>query len=199
MAGIYVGYARVSTADQDAGLEAQIRDLKAAGCEEIFSERVSAIAQRDQLAAAMRFIRKGDILVVTKLDRLARSTSDLLKIITDLEQRGVGLIVLSMGGRQIDTTSPTGKLLLVNLAAIAEFELGLLKERQREGIAKARRDGRYTGRKPTAKAKAADVLAMDSQKVPRAEIARRCGISVASVYRIVGDAAGRSGDTKDAA
>jgi DNA invertase Pin-like site-specific DNA recombinase len=94
MAGILVGYARVSTCDQQAGLDAQIRDLKAAGCEEIFAEQISAVAQRDRLKEALRFVRRGDTLVACKPDRLARSTTDLLRIVDDLERRGVGLIML---------------------------------------------------------------------------------------------------------
>src|ERR1700676_3211227 len=153
MAGILVGYARVSTYDQQAGLDAQIRDLKAAGCEEIFSEQVSAVAQRDRLKEALRFVRRGDTLVVCKPDRLARSTTDLLRIVEDLDRRGVGMIMLSMGGQQIDTRAPTGKLMITMLGAIAEFERGLLLERQREGIAKAKQDRKYRGRNLTARAK----------------------------------------------
>jgi len=123
MPAIFVGYARTSTCDQQAGLDAQIRDLKVAGCEEIFSEQVSAVAQRDRLKEALRFVRRGDTLVCCKPDRLARSTADLLRIVDDLDRRGVGLIMLSMGGQQIDTRSPTGKLMITMLAAIAEFEL----------------------------------------------------------------------------
>src|SRR5450631_1960136 len=92
MASISVGYARTSTVDQQAGLDAQLRDLKAAGCEEIFSEQVSAIAQRDRLKEALRSIRRGDTLVCCKPDRLARSTTDLLRIVEDLDRRGVGLM-----------------------------------------------------------------------------------------------------------
>ena len=105
MPGILVGYARISTCDQQAGLDAQVRDLKAAGCEEIFSEQVSAVAQRDRLKEALRFVRRGDTLVACKPDRLARSTTDLLRIVDDLDRRGVGLIMLSMGGQRIDTRS----------------------------------------------------------------------------------------------
>jgi hypothetical protein len=103
MAGILVGYARVSTYDQQAGLDAQIRDLKAAGCEEIFAEQVSAVAQRDRLKEALRFIRRGDTLVACKPDRLARSTTDLLRIVDDLDGRGVGLIMLSVWRRRSGT------------------------------------------------------------------------------------------------
>jgi DNA invertase Pin-like site-specific DNA recombinase len=188
MSGILVGYARVSTIDQQAGLDAQMRDLKATGCEEIFSEHVSALGQRDRLKEALRFVRRGDTLVVTKPDRLARSTANLLRIVEDLDRRGVGLIMLSMGGQQIDTRSPTGKLMVTMLAAIAEFERGLLLERQREGVAKAKADGKYKGRKPTARAKAAEVIRLDANGFRRTEIARRVGIGVASVYRVLADA-----------
>jgi DNA invertase Pin-like site-specific DNA recombinase len=91
----------------------------------------------DQLKEALRFVRRGDTLAVTKHDRLARSTTDLLRIVEDFYRRGVGLVMLSMGGQKIDTRSPTGKLMVTMLAAIAEFERGLLLERQREGVAKA--------------------------------------------------------------
>jgi len=199
MAGISVGYARVSTHDQQAGLEAQLRDLKAAGCEEIFSEQVSAVGQRDRLKEALRFVRRGDTLIVTKPDRLARSTTDLLRIVEDLDRRGVGLIMLSMGGQQIDTRAPTGKLMITMLAAIAEFERGLLLERQREGVAKAKQDGKYRGRKPTARAKATEVLKLSNEGLQRTEIARRLEIGIASVYRILADVKKGDGDRKVAA
>jgi DNA invertase Pin-like site-specific DNA recombinase len=183
MAGILVGYARVSTYDQQAGLDAQLRDLKSAGYEEIFSEQVSAVAQRDRLKEALRFVRRGDSLVVCKPDRLARSTTDLLRIVEGLDRRGVGLIMLSMGGQQIDTRSPTRKLMVTMLAAIAEFERGLLLERQKEGVAKAKADGKYKGRKPTARAKTAEVLRLGAEGLQRTAIAERLDIGVASVYR----------------
>src|ERR1700739_4828436 len=105
MAGLLGGYPGVSTCDQQAGLDAQIRDLKTAGCEEIFSEQVSAVAQRDRLKEALRFVRRGDTLVACKPDRPARSTTDLLRIVEDLDRRGIGLIMLSMGGQQTDNPS----------------------------------------------------------------------------------------------
>ena len=194
MPGILVGYARTSTFDQQAGLDAQIRDLKAAGCEEIFSEQVSAVAQRDRLKEALRFVRRGDTMVCCKPDRLARSTTDLLRIVDDLDRRGVGLIMLSMGGQQIDTRSPTGKLMITMLAAIAEFERGLLLERQREGVAKAKLDGKYKGRKPTARAKATEVVKLNAEGLQRTEIARRTGIGVASVYRVLAEAKKAAGN-----
>jgi len=199
MPGILVGYARVSTTDQRAGLDAQIRDLNAAWCEEIFSEQVSALGQRDRLKEALRFVRRGDTLVACKPDRLARSTTDLLRIVEDLDRRGVGLIMLSMGGQQIDTRSPTGKLMVTMLGAVAEFERGLLLERQKEGVARAKADGKYKGRKPTARAKAAEVLKLADEGLQRTEIAERLDIGVASVYRVLADAKKGAGDRKMAA
>jgi DNA invertase Pin-like site-specific DNA recombinase len=158
-----------------------------AGCEEIFSEQVSALGQREKLREALRFIRRGDTLVVTKPDRLARSTTDLLRIVEDLNQRGIGLIMLSMGGQRIDTRAPTGKLMVTMLAAISEFERGLLLERQREGVAKAKADKKYKGRKPTARARATEVLKLADGGMQRTEIARRVGIGVASVYRMLAE------------
>jgi len=96
--------------------------------------------------------------------------------------------MLSMGGQRIDTRAPTGKLMITMLGAIAEFERGLLLERQREGVAKARLDGKYKGRKPTARAKAAEVIRLDTEGLQRTEIARRTGIGIASVYRVLADA-----------
>ena len=196
MVGILVGYARTSTVDQQAGLDAQLRDLKAIGCEEIFAEQVSALGQRDRLKEALRFTRRGDTLVVCKPDRLARSTTDLLRIVEDLDRRGVGLIMLSMGGQQIGTRSPTGRLMVTMLAAIAEFERGLLLERQREGVAKAKAGGKYKGRKPTARAKGGEVLKLAAEGVQRTEIANRLGIGIASVYRVLADAKKGVGDQK---
>jgi DNA invertase Pin-like site-specific DNA recombinase len=183
-----IGYSRTSTVEQIAGLEAQVRDLKASGAEKIFSEQVSSVAARAELERAIDFAREGDVLMVAKPDRLARSTADLLGIVARLEGKGVGLVILSMGGQQIDTRSPTGKLMLTMLAAVATFERDLMLERQREGIAKAKADGAYKGRKPTARAKADQVAALAAQGVTREEIARQIGIGVASVYRILATA-----------
>ena len=99
--------------------------------------------------------------------------------------------MLSMGGQRIDTRGPTGKLMITMLAAIAEFERGLLLERQREGVAKAKQEGKYKGRKPTARAKAAEVIRLDAEGLQRTEIAQRTGIGVASVYRVLADARGQ--------
>ena len=123
--------------------------------------------------------------MVTKPDRLARSTLNLLTIIKELESKEVALVVLSMGGQQLDTRTPTGKLMLTMLAGVAEFERDMMLERQREGIAKAKADGAYKGRQPTARAKASEVLALAQRGLKREEIAQQTGIGVASVYRIL--------------
>ena len=180
-----VGYARTSTSDQDAGLEAQRRDLDATGCTKVFEEKVSSVGQREQLELALDYVRDGDTLVVTKLDRLARSTGHLLEIVQLLERKGVALRILDFGGEAVNTSGPTGKLLLTVFAAFAQFEREMMLERQRDGIAKAKAAGKYKGRKPTARAKAREVRALRAEGVGGTEIARRLGIGRASVYRIL--------------
>jgi DNA invertase Pin-like site-specific DNA recombinase len=182
-----VGYARTSTAEQDAGLQAQHRDLAAAGCERVFSEQISSVAKRAQMEAALDFVREGDTLVITKPDRLARSVADLLSIIARLEGRGVGLRVLSMGGSEVDTRTPTGRLMLVVLGAVAEFERAIMLTRQLEGISKAKADGKYKGRAPTAQRQASSVHTLKADGVKPTDIAKRLSISRASVYRILGE------------
>jgi DNA invertase Pin-like site-specific DNA recombinase len=125
-----VGYGRTSTLEQQAGLDAQFRDLKAAGCEKIFSEQVSAVGNRPQLEAALDFIREGDTLVITKLDRLARSTQHLLEIAERVKSKGAELAILNIGA---DTSTATGRLMFTVIGAIACFERELMLERQREG------------------------------------------------------------------
>jgi len=187
-AGQLVGYARTSTIEQEAGLAAQERDLKVLGCTKVFSERVSSVAKRDQLEAALEYVREGDVLVVTKPDRLARSTADLLNIVGRLEAKGVALRVLSMGGQVVDTTTATGKLMLTMLGAIAAFERDLMLERQREGIAKAQAEGRYQGRAPTARNQAEEVRKLHAEGMRPTDIAKRLGIGRSSVYRALGEA-----------
>jgi DNA invertase Pin-like site-specific DNA recombinase len=180
-----VGYARTSTSDQTAGLEAQARDLKAAGAEKVFSEQVSSTAQRAKLAECLAFLREGDALVVTKPDRLARSTAELLSIEADLTKRGVGLVVLSMGGEKLDTRKPTSKLMLTILAGVATWEREIMLERQREGIAKAKAAGKYKGRPPSLDA--AEIKRLSAEMGPAA-IAKHLGIARSSVYRLLGEA-----------
>ena len=121
-----------------------------AGCEKVFAEQISSIAQRNQLQDALDYIREGDVLVVTKLDRLARSMPDLLNIIAKVERKGASLRILGMS---LDTTTATGKLMLNVLGSVAEFERSMMLERQREGIAKAKADGKYKGTCPNRKSK----------------------------------------------
>lgn len=190
--GAVVGYARTSTADQEAGLEAQHRDLVAAGCSKVFAEQVSSIGKRQQLEAALDYLREGDVLMITRLDRLARSVADLLGIVGKLDAKGVALHVMSMGGSALDTGTSTGRLTLTMLGAVAEFERTLMLERQREGIKKAKDEGKYKGRKPTARAKARDVQRLHAEGVKPAEIAKRLGISRASAYRLLQDTEGEA-------
>jgi DNA invertase Pin-like site-specific DNA recombinase len=168
--------------EQQAGLDAQLRDLQASGCEKIFTEQVSSVATRPQLEAALDFIREGDTLIVTKLDRLARSTGHLLEIADRVRLKGANLHLLNLG---VDTSTATGKLLFTMIGAVATFEREMMLERQREGIAKAKAEGKYKGRKPTARARAAEVRSLKSDGVRPMDIARSLGIGRASVYRIL--------------
>lgn len=188
-----VGYARTSTLDQKAGLEGQERELSGAGCERLFIEQVSSVdvRAREKLAEALSFVREGDTLVVTKLDRLARSVAHLLEILNTLTERGAALRILNMG---IDTSTPTGKLMLTVLGGVAEFEREIMLERQREGIAKAKAAGKYKGRKATARAKAGEVMKLHQEGVGGTEIAKRLGIGRASVYRILSEGGKPSAD-----
>ena len=182
---VCIGYARTSTADQKAGLSAQVRELEAEGCTKIFREEVSSVAdKRPQLEAALEWVREGDVLVVTKLDRLARSVADLVAITETLRKTGVGLRILAMN---LDTSTPTGKLMVNLLGSIAEFERELMLERQRDGIAKAKADGKYKGRQPTARQKAKDVLRMRDEGKSANDIKAALGISRASVFRILAE------------
>jgi DNA invertase Pin-like site-specific DNA recombinase len=177
-----IGYGRTSTLDQRAGIEAQLRDLQGAGCEKIFHEQVSSVEERPQLEACLDFVREGDTLVVTKLDRLARSTPHLLQIADLVRRKKADLHILNLN---IETSSATGKLLLTMIAAVATFEREMMLERQREGIAKAKSAGKYKGRKPTARTRSAEVIALVSDGVRPTDIARQLGIGRASVYRIL--------------
>src|SRR5215469_12145670 len=178
-----VGYARTSTSDQKAGFEAQLAELEQSGCEKVFKEQVSSVAHRAQLEACLDFIREGDTLVVTKLDRLARSTQHLLEIADLVKRKGADLHILNLN---IETSSATGKLLRTMIAAVATFEREMMLERQREGIAKAKAEGRFRGRKPTARTRAAEIVALKANGIRPADIARRLGIGRASVYRVLG-------------
>lgn len=141
--GPIIAYARVSSRGQD--YETQVERLKAAGASKIFSEKRSGVdRERPELERCLDYCREGDTLIVTKLDRLARSTADLYRIVSELEAKGVAFRVLD--DPTLDTTSRTGKLVFGILALIAEFENEIRRERQMDGIAKAKADGRPGGR-----------------------------------------------------
>jgi len=182
-----IGIARTSTIEQIAGLEAQVKALEEYGCEKIYQEQVSSVAEREQLNLAMESLRSGDKLVCTKLDRLCRSVKHLGEVIDLLNAKDASLVILDMGGTSIDTSSPTGKLILNVMASVAAFEREMMLERQREGIAKAKAEGKYVGRQPTARAKTDMVKAAIEQNIPKAQIAKDLGISRASLYRILAD------------
>jgi DNA invertase Pin-like site-specific DNA recombinase len=187
-----VGYARTSTIDQQAGLEAQQRDLRTAGCRKIFSEQTSSVGPRAQLEAALDYCREGDTLVATKLDRLARSARHLSELVDQLETKGVALRILDFSGSAVDTRGATGRLMLNMFAAMAQFEREMMLERQREGIAKAKAQGKYKGRKPTARAKAEDAVRLFNEGKKVAHIASALGIGRGSVYRAL-ESAGEAG------
>jgi len=176
-----IGYARTSTLDQTYGLDAQLSDLEAAGCAKVFKEQLSSVdKERPELTRALDYAREGDVFVITKLDRLARSMSDLVRIKGTLERKGVTLKILNLN---IDTSTPTGKLMLSLLGSIAEFERDIMLERQREGIARAKADGKYKGRAPTAQRKADDVRRLKAEGRTAEQIVVELGISRSSVFR----------------
>lgn len=176
-----IGYARVSSTGQT--LEVQLDQLKAAGCDKVFSEKESGrTTGRAQLQFALDYVREGDVFVVTRLDRLARSMLDLRTIVDGLASKGVGFRVLQQGA--IDTTRSDGRLMLNILASFAEFEADIRRERQKDGIARAKAHGVYRGRKPSVDAE--EVRRLKAEGVRPAEIARRLRIGRASVYRALG-------------
>lgn len=180
-----IGYARTSTMDQVAGFDAQKRELERLGAERVFAEQLSAKdADRPELQKLLGFVRQGDVVIVTKLDRLARSLKDVLEIAAQIETQGATLRIADMG---LDTSTPTGKLMVGVLGSVAEFERNIMLERQRAGIAKAKGEGKYKGRAPTARAKADDIRRLAREGMNKIEIARTLDVSRASVYRVLGD------------
>ena len=180
-----VGYARVSTTGQS--LDIQLEALKSNGCEELFQETESGKSadNREQLKTALQFVRKGDALVVTKLDRLARSMVDLGNIADTLKIKGADLIVLGQGG--IDTTTSTGMLMFNMLGSFAQFERDLILERTAEGRAKAKAKGVKFGRKVKLDdIKLQEAIAEYKQRnLSASEVARKHGISRSSLYRLM--------------
>jgi DNA invertase Pin-like site-specific DNA recombinase len=176
-----VGYARVSSTGQD--LTIQLERLEAAGCEKIFQEKRSGVdAGRPELKQCLEYLREGDTLLVTKIDRLARSTSDLYRTVSLLTDKGVAFKVTD--DPTIDTTNRTGKLVMGILALIAEFENDIRRERQMDGIAKAKKRGVKFGRKlmlTTERVAEIRTLRKSGATVP--EIMRHTGLKKASIYR----------------
>lgn len=177
-----IGYARVSTSGQT--LDAQLEQLKAHGCDQVFRETMSgARADRPELKKALANLSQGDTVVVTRLDRLARSTRDLLDIVHTIETRGATLKALA--DTWADTTTPTGKLILTVLGGLAEFERSLIRERTSEGRERARKAGRHLGRPfkltPYQREQA---LKMRQEGHDSAEIARILGVSRSTISRL---------------
>ncbi len=175
-----IGYARVSTTDQNTAIQADA--LRAAGCSVIREEKASGTTTsgRTELATVLEFLRKGDVLVVTRIDRLARSIGDLQTIVATLKAKGAALECTE---QPVNTGTAAGKAFLDMLGVFAEFETNLRKERQLEGIARAKAEGVYTGRKPTIDAD--EVRRLTAEGVGASELAKRLNISRASVYRIL--------------
>ncbi|MGE3366033.1 MAG: recombinase family protein [Rhizobiaceae bacterium] len=177
-----IAYARVSSTGQNEA--AQVEILQRHGADEMFIDKASGVSRegRPQLDAAIRFARRGDALMVTRLDRLARSVLDLHAIAEDLKAKGVGLIVTE---QSIDTTTPQGRLMFSMLGAIAAFENDLRRERQAEGIAKAKADGKYLGRPVSVDGDAIRAALAAGDKP--AAVARRFNVARSTVYRVAGE------------
>jgi DNA invertase Pin-like site-specific DNA recombinase len=177
-----VGYARVSSSGQS--LAVQLDKLSDAGCSEIFQEKRSGLtAQRPELKECLRFVRKSDVLVITRLDRLARSTLDLHKIVQELDERKVGFKVLD---QPIDTTTKEGRLMFSIIASIAQFETELRKERQMEGIEKAKENGVKFGRQAVlSDAQVAEMRSKRDSGILVKNLMSEYGLSKASVYRLL--------------
>lgn len=177
-----VGYARVSSIDQDFNI--QVDALKKAGCKKVFAEKKSGTSKNDRQAfhECMEYIREDDILVVTRIDRLTRSILDLQNLLLDLKEKKIHLKALE---QPVDTSNASGKFFLDMLGVFAEFETNLRRERQLEGIERAKKAGVYKGRKPTARNMSNDVMQLINQGYTRKAIAKKLNIGIASIYRIL--------------
>jgi DNA invertase Pin-like site-specific DNA recombinase len=176
--GHLIGYARVSSTDQDTAT--QVAKLKGVGCTVVRTEKVSGKSRdgRDELASILDFVRTGDTLVVVKLDRLGRSTRDVLNLVHELEQKGASLRVLEPA---IDTGGPMGKMVLTVLGMVAEMELGFIRDRQRTGIEAAKARGVYKGRPVTFDH--AKIVSLRRQGMGATEIAKAVGCKRGNVYK----------------
>ncbi|WP_352284169.1 recombinase family protein [Pseudoalteromonas sp. Q18-MNA-CIBAN-0097] len=179
--GLIFGYARVSTKDQD--LSVQLSKLNEHGVDRVYSEKISGKnTNRPELERLLEQLRSGDTIVITKIDRLARNMRDFQNIVHDLNERGVSLKIID---HNIDTTSSQGRLFLNMLGMFAEFERDMIKERQLEGIAHAKVNGVYTGRKPTSDDKKKQVLELAATGMKKADIVRETGLGKTTVFKII--------------
>ena len=180
------GYARTSSVSQQSSLDNQVSALEAAGCSIVRKEKVSgtSLKGRDELATLLEFLREGDELVVTRIDRLARSVRDLQNLVYELSQKGVSLMATE---QPIDTSTSAGKCFLDMLSVFSEFETNLRHERQMEGVAKAKAEGRYTGRKASLDVER--IKTLKAEGLGASAIAKMVGCSRGSVYRLLSEAA----------
>lgn len=178
-----IGYARTSTHQQQDSLDAQQQTLKAYGCEKIFTDQISgARADRPGLEAALAYARENDSIVVTRLDRLGRSTVDILRTVQELDSRGITIEALDT---RLDTRTPAGKLVLSVLASMAEFERDLIVERTREGLAHARTQGRVGGRPPKlTQHQQQAALRLIADGMSENQVATALGVSRSTITRI---------------
>ena len=179
-----IGYSRTSTSDQIAGIEKQVADLEAHGCDVVFKEHISALDEnRPEFTKALAELKEGDVLVVTTMSRLCRRTSDLGNIQQQLESIGAGLEILDL---RLDTSTAIGRMTLTIIASVSQMERELMLERQAVGIEKAKREGKYKGRKATAttEGKAQEVRKYLTKGLSITEAAKLAGVSRASAYRM---------------
>ncbi len=182
-----IGYARTSTAEQLAGLADQVRELTAANCGLIYQEHISALVnERPELERAIARLSTGDLFIVTKLDRLARSIPDLWNLAARVQSAGAELKIINLG---LDTSTATGRLMMNLIGAIAQFEREVMLERQRAGIEQARAEGKYKGRKPKARMMAGKIDELLDSGLTVQAAANILGISSRSIYRVLAGAA----------
>lgn len=182
MSGQIVGYARVSSIGQS--LEVQLETLDKAGVEKIFKEKKSGASSKDrvELQSMLKYVRSGDIVVVTKLDRIARSMVDFWNIVEMIEGIGASIRILDMS---LDTNTSQGRLTMGILSSVAEFERSLIRERQAEGLAKAKAKGVILGRPKVSKERIEELVKLESEGLTKKEIAKQTGIGESSVYRLL--------------
>ena len=177
-----IGYARVSTTDQN--LDAQLDALKKAGCDEVYKDKKSGVADREELEKALGYLRAGDTLVVTKLDRLGRSLKKLLALVDDLKNRGIDFQSIDDG---IDTSTSVGNFFFQVIGAFSELERNLIVERTQKGLASARKRGRFGGRPQIHKEEKKEIAyreVMENKKSIK-DIAESLGMSRMTIYRYI--------------